>query len=76
MVQISNILTKNGLISMDCYVDGCQDEWFQLVLNASNYEVEKTTLVYPNTYAMQVIEQIRELKNKGKIPEEAISVMA
>ena len=76
MVQICNILTNNGLISMDCYIDGCQDEWFQLVLNASNFSVEKTSLVYPNTYAMQVIDRIRELKKTGRIPEKAISIIA
>lgn len=75
MVQICNILTNNGLISMDCYVDGYQDEWFQLVLNASNFSVEKTTLIYPNTYAMQVIDQIRELRKNGTIPHDAVSVM-
>lgn len=76
MVQICNILTSNGLISMDCYIDGCQDEWFHLVLNASNFSVEKTSLVYPNTYARQVIDRIRELKKVGKIPKEAISSIA
>ena len=76
MVQICNILTSNGLISMDCYIDGYQDEWFQLVLNASNFSVEKTSLVYPNTYAMQVIDRIRELKKTGRIPEKAISIIA
>jgi len=76
MVQICNILTSNGLISMDCYIDGCQDEWFQLVLNASNFSVERTSLVYPNTYAMQVIDRIKELRKKGTIPKEAISMIA
>ena len=76
MVQICNILTSNGLISMDCYIDGYQDEWFQLVLNASNFSVEKTSLIYPNTYAMQVIDRIKELWKKGTIPKEAISMIA
>jgi len=76
MVQICNILTNNGLISMDCYVDGCQDEWFQLVLNASTFSVEKTSLIYPTPYARQVIDRIKELRKKGKIPKEAISTIA
>lgn len=76
MVQICNIFINNGLISMDCYIDGFKDEWFQLVLNASNFSVEKTTLIYPNAYARQVIDRIRELKKLGKIPKETISTQA
>lgn len=74
MVRISNILTESGLISMDCYMEGVQDNSFRLVLNAGNYSVEKTTLIYPNTYAMQVIDRIRELGTKGRIPEETITI--
>ena len=74
MVRICNIFTDKGLISMDCYIDGYQNESFQLVLNAANYSVERTSLIYPNTYAMQVIDRIRELAKKGPMPKEAISI--
>jgi len=74
MIRICNILTDSGLISMDCYIEGHQDERFQLVLNAANYSVERTSLIYPNTYAMQAIDRIRELAKKGPIPKETVSI--
>ena len=74
MVKIKNIEVRNGKIYMDCYMDGIDDEHFTMVMDASDYRVERTSLNRPSLYARQAAAKIRELGSRGSLPREAVSV--
>lgn len=74
MVVMKNITYTDGLISMDCYKEGIENEHFFVTINAYTNEIVTNTLGKPSIYVRQAVSKVLELHKSGELPSEAKSI--
>lgn len=74
MVVMKNITYDGEVISMDCYKEGIENEYFFVAINACTREIITNSLEKPSIYVRQAVAKVLELYKEGELPSEAKSI--
>ncbi len=75
MVRIENIQSNANIISMDCYMEGQEEQHFYLELDDTAWEIITNTLNEVNSYVAHAKHCIKQYRTAGKaLPNRTISM--